>query len=207
MATPKSWLPWAALAVVAALGGVWLARSTLAPAAAQAPQLQGGTWLPEPREVAAPALVDSRGAPFTQDSFTGHASVLFFGFTHCPDLCPTTMALLAQVRRTARTPFTVYLVSVDPERDTPEVLQAYLRGFDPEFIGLTGAPLDIKGYTRTFGAAVAKVELPGGSYTMDHSAALFLLDEHGRLRAIFTPPYQVESLAADLDAAIAATRG
>lgn len=179
----------------------------MTPETAAPPVLQTGTWLPAARDIDAPALVDSRGAAFTRDSFSGHASLLFFGFTHCPDLCPTTMALLAQVKRVTRMPVTVYLVSVDPERDTPEVLRAYLAGFDPEFIGLTGAPPAIKGFMRTLGAAVAKVDLPGGSYTMDHSATLYLLDDTGRLRAVFTPPFEVERLAADLDTAIAAARG
>ena len=189
------------------LAGAWIARATLAPEAPPAPTLQVGTWLPAPRAIDAPALVDSRGKPFTAAGFTGHASLLFLGFTHCPDVCPTTLALLAQVRRATQAPVTVYLVSVDPQRDTPEVLGRYLAGFDSEFIGLTGAPLDIKRFARTLGAAVAKVDLPGGSYTMDHSATLYLLDDAGHLRAVFTPPYDAAKLATDLEAAVAATRG
>ncbi len=208
MSSSKSWLPWAALAIAGVFAGAWIARATLAPVPAPAPQLLSGTWLPEPRAIAAPALIDSRGQPYTQGAFTGHASLVFFGFTHCPDVCPTTLALLSQVRRVTKArDLTFYLVSVDPERDTPEVLHSYLAGFDPEFIGLTGAPLDIKSYTRQLGAAVARVNLPGGDYSMDHSATLFLLDDAGRLRAVFTPPYETARLAADLGAAVAAARG
>lgn len=208
MSSSKSWLPWAVLAVTAALVGAWIARATLVPVPAPAPVLQAGTWLPAPRVFDTPALVDSRGQPFTAAGFTGHASLLFFGFTHCPDVCPTTLALLAQARRVTKADkLTIYLVSVDPERDSPEVLHSYLAGFDPEFIGLTGAPLDIKGFTRSLGAAVAKIDLPGGSYAMDHSATLYLLDDAGRLRAVFTPPFETQKLAADLEVAVAAARG
>lgn len=208
MSTSKSWLPLAALALAGAVGGVWLARTMLAPAPAAAPTLAAGTWLPEPREFAAPALVDSRGQAFPQSAFAGHASLIFFGFTHCPDLCPTTLALLAEVMKsTSAQNLTVYLVTVDPERDTPEALRSYLAGFDPEFIGLTGKAPDIQGFTRALGAAALKVDLPGGNYSMDHSATLFLLDDSGRLRALFTPPYNRTKLAADLASAVAAARG
>ena len=116
--------------------------------------LQAGTWLPEPRTVDTPVLTDSLGRPFTGAGFAGHASVLFFGFTHCPDVCPTTLAVLAQVRQVSKAAnLAIYLVTVDPERDSPEVLRNYLAGFDPEFIGLTGWPLDLKSFTRSLGAA------------------------------------------------------
>lgn len=208
MSTPKSWLSWSLLIVAAALTGAWIARATLTTQPAPAPVLQSGTWLPEARDIAIPALTDSAGAPFTGESFAGHASLLFFGFTRCPDVCPNTLALLTQVMRSTRAAnLTVYLVSVDPERDTPEVLRAYLAGFDPQFIGLTGDPLDIKALARTVGTAMVKVDLPGNTYTMDHSATLYLLDDAGRLRAVFTQPLEVETLASDLAAAVAATRG
>lgn len=208
MSTSKSWLPWAALAVAGVLAGAWIARTTLAPPSAPAPVLQAGTWLPEPRTFNTPALTSSLGQPFTAAGFAGHASVLFFGFTNCPDVCPTTLAVLAQAKRASRAAnLAIYLVTVDPERDSPAVLHNYLAGFDPQFIGLTGNPLDLKSFTRSLGAAVVKVDLPGGSYSMDHSASLFLLDDAGRLRAVFTPPFEPAKLAADFDAAIAAARG
>jgi protein SCO1/2 len=198
----------AALAITGVLAGAWIARATLTREAPPAPALQAGTWLPDPRAIDAPALTDSRGQPFASADLAGHASLLFFGFTHCPDVCPTTLALLTQAKRAVRAArFTVYLVSVDPERDTPEALRRYLAGFDPEFIGLTGSPLDIKGFARTLGTAVARVDLPGGNYAMDHSATLYLLDDSGQLRAVFSPPFDATRLAADLDAAIAAARG
>ncbi len=206
MTSPKSWLPWTLVAIFCALGGAWFARTTLAPP--PPPVLAAGTWLPEARELSAPALVDSRGQPFPPSAFKGHASLVFFGFTHCPDICPTTLALLAQVKPAiAAGNIVVYLATVDPERDTPEALHSYLAGFDPDFIGLTGAPPDVEAFARALGALAAKVDLPGGSYSMEHSATLYLLDDAGRLRAVFSPPYDRAKLAVDLEAAAKAARG
>lgn len=212
MSSPKSWRPWAALAVasaiIGALAGAWVGRAKLASPSVALPALQAGTWLPGPREIRTPALIDSRGQPFTEAGFAGHASLLFFGFTHCPDVCPTTLALLAQVRQVTKAQnLSIYLVSVDPERDSPEVMARYLANFNPEFIGLTGTPPAMKDFARSVGAAAAKVHLPGGSYSMDHSATLYLLDDAGELRAVFTPPHDAAKLAADLETAVAAVRG
>ena len=127
---------------------------------------------------------------------------MFFGFTHCPDVCPTTLVKLAQVRRQAALPagLRVVFVSVDPQRDTPAVLGPYVRAFDPQFIGLTGEPAALGELARRFGVAVNRVELPGGDYTMDHSAVIFLLDADARLVGLFTPPFNVTALAQDLRA-------
>ncbi len=86
-------------------------------------------------------------------------------------------------------------------------MQRYLAGCDPDFIGLTGAPPDIEAFTRARGALAAKVDLPGGHYSMEHSATLYLLDDAGRLRAVFGPPYDRAKLAADISAAVTAARG
>jgi protein SCO1/2 len=200
----KSWWPFVALAVVGALAGAWFARSVGAPPA-PAPVLQTGTWLPEPRAVEFPALIDSSGTPFDTTRLAGGASVAFFGFTHCPDVCPTTLAQLAAIKRDGHLAgLRVLLVTVDPERDTPQVLRTYLAAFDPEFIGLTGEVQNLAALRESIGVAAARVDLPGGVYTMDHTAALFVLDGAGRLRAVFTPPLAPATLGADLDAAGAA---
>ena len=90
------------------------------------------------------------------------------------------------------------LVSVDPQRDTPQALAQYVHAFDPQFEGLTGEPAEIGTLAKRFGVAVNRVELPGGDYTMDHSAVVFLLDRQARIAAIFTPPFEVSAFAADL---------
>jgi protein SCO1/2 len=124
---------------------------------------------------------------------------VFFGFTHCPDVCPTTLAKLAQVRRRAAIAgLQVLLISVDPQRDTPAVLGTYVHAFDPQFQGLTGDPQTIARLAANFGVALNRVELPGGDYTMDHSAVVFVLDDSAHIVAIFTPPFDVTALSADL---------
>lgn len=189
------------IAVCTGAAGFWLAREL----DSSKVELTSGTWLPQARSVGDFALQDQTGAPFTQAQLQGAPALVFFGFTHCPDVCPTTLFELAQVKRAAVVPhLRVLFVSVDPARDTPALLAQYLRAFDPRFIGLTGPLPAIERLTRLFGVAFARVELPGGDYTMDHSAALFLLDAHGRIVAIFTPPFDVKRLEADLHRAAGA---
>lgn len=186
------------LVALGVAGGAWFARQSLAPSE-PAVALTSGTWLDRARDVGQPTLVDSTGKPFDRSGFVGHPSLVFFGFARCPDVCPTTLKMLADARREAVLPdLRVYLVSVDPERDTPEVLDRYLRFFDPQFIGLTGEPPAIATFARGMSAAIARVDLPGGDYTMDHSAAVYYLDENAHMAAVFTPPFDASRLAADL---------
>ena len=196
----KSWLSWARLrwsivAVCAALAGFWLARGL----DRSGPELASGTWLPQGRTIGDFHLLDESGQPFSSAQLQGRPTLLYFGFTHCPDVCPTTLAKLAQVKKTAGlSGLRVLLVTVDPERDTPSVLSQYVHAFDPQFIGLTGDAGAIRKLAADFGVAMARVELPGGDYTMDHSAAVFLLDDHGREVGVFTPPFDVKQFAEDL---------
>jgi protein SCO1 len=184
-----------AAAVCAGAGGFWLAQQL----DRGSPQLASGTWLPQPKPVSDFQLTDTTGRPFTQRDLRGAPTLVFFGFTHCPDVCPTTLLKLAQVEKRAAIPgLRVLFISVDPQRDTPAVLGMYVHAFDPTFQGLTGDPLTIAAIARNFGVAVNRVELPGGDYTMDHSAVVFLLDDAARIVAIFTPPFDVTALSADL---------
>ena len=162
-------------AACAAVGGAWAARD-LGRHPAAVPQLASGTWLPEPRSAGDFTLTDESGAPFTQASLAGEPSIVTFGFTHCPDVCPTTLATLAHVSRAADVPpVRVIFITVDPERDTPPVLGRYVSAFDPRFIALTGAPATIRALARRLGVAYERVALPGGDYTIDHTAVAFLL--------------------------------
>jgi protein SCO1 len=127
---------------------------------------------------------------------------VFFGFTHCPDVCPTTLLQLAQARKHSKLPaLRVLFVSIDPGRDTPAVLGRYVHAFDPTFEGVSGEGATLARLAANFGVAVSRVELPGGDYTMNHSAVLFLLDRTARIAAIFTPPFAAPALAADLNRA------
>ena len=195
MSTVRSTWIWVVLAVLAAGAGVWVAKRT----SDQAPQLTSGTWLPQPRPLPEFELTAETGQPFTLDSLKGHPTLVFFGFTHCPDVCPTTLAKLSQVTKAANVPnLKVLLVSVDPERDTPEQLLRYVHAFNPSFGAVTGKPADIERVSKEFGVAVVKVDLAGGDYTVDHSAVVFLLNRQGQRVALFTPPFEIESVAADL---------
>jgi protein SCO1/2 len=195
MQMKSSWFLWAAVAVLAMLAGFYLAQRT----GESVPQLTSGTWFPQPRPIENFALTDETSQPFTLDTLKGHPTLVFFGFTHCPDVCPTTLAQLAQVAKTAGVPqLHVLLVSVDPTRDTPDVLQKYVHAFDPSFKGVTGDPAQIERLAQEFGVAIARVDLSGGDYTVDHSAAVFLLDSQARRVAVFTPPFEVRPMAADL---------
>jgi protein SCO1 len=185
----------AVAALCAGLAGFWIARQV----DRGAPQLASGTWLPQAKPVGEFQLTDTSGRAFTREDLAGEPALVFFGFTHCPDVCPTTLAKLVQVRRRATAPAPrVLFISVDPQRDTPPVLGLYVHAFDPHFQGLTGDQATIAHLAANFGVAVNRVELPGGDYTMDHSAVVFLLDDQARIVAIFTPPFDAAALGADL---------
>ena len=130
-------------------------------------------------------LTDHNGQRRTLADFKGKVVVIFFGFTHCPDACPTTMAELATVAKALgpdANRLQVLFVTVDPERDTPEVLKQYVPGFNPTFLGLSGTPEDISRTAKEFKVYFQKQQQPGGGYSMDHSAGTFVFDPQGRLR-------------------------
>lgn len=192
----RYWILVAAIGLAAALAGLYLARSLDQPAVVA---LESGTALPVRGELAPFDLVDTRGEPVSPAQLRGHPTLVFFGFTYCPDVCPTTLALLAAVQKEAKLPgLKVALITVDPERDTPEQLGKYISSFGGDFIGLTGTPPEIVKAQRSFGVAASRVELAGGGYTMDHSATVFLLDADARKVAVFTPPLRAAALARDL---------
>ena len=185
-----------AIAGAAAIAGMYLARTLMQPAVAQ---LESGTALPAPAPLTAFNLVDTQGAVITPTDLRGHPTLVFFGFTYCPDVCPTTLALLAMVQKELALPgLKIALISVDPERDTPEQLGKYIASFGGDLIGLTGSPPEIVKAQKSFGVASSRVELAGGGYTMDHSATVFVLDSQGRKVAVFTPPLRTEALLRDL---------
>lgn len=143
------------------------------------------------------ALVDQTGKPFTQADLVGRPTALFFGYTHCPDVCPTTLIeaegwmkeLGADADRVR-----VVFVTVDPERDTPAQLGDYLKSFDPRFVGLSGPRAEIDKAIKAYRVFARKVDGAGGDYTMDHTAAVYLLDPQGRFVGLIN--YQEESAKA-----------
>jgi protein SCO1/2 len=127
-------------------------------------------------------LVDQKGAEITEAAFRGQPSAVFFGFTHCPEVCPTTLfeldGLLKQMGDEGKN-LRAYFVSVDPERDTPEVMNSYVSNVSDRITGITGDPAKIAAMAKAFGIYSKKVPTEGGDYTMDHTASVLLLDSKG----------------------------
>ena len=153
------------------------------------------------------SLPDQYGKPRTLDDFKGKVTVVFFGYTQCPDVCPTTMAELAQVKKALGKDgerVQGVFITVDPERDTPETLKAYMASFDPSFVALRGTLEETKATAKEFKVFFAKV--PGkveGSYTMDHTAGSYVLDPKGKVRLFVRYGAPAEALTADLKALLA----
>lgn len=149
-------------------------------------------------------LADADGKPRTLADFKGKALVVFFGYVQCPDVCPTTLAEVAAVKKQLGAEgdkVQAVFVTVDPERDTPAVLKAYMANFGPDFVALHGTPEQTQKAAREFKVFYAKV--PGkteGSYTVDHTAASFLFDPQGRVRVYVRYGTGSEALAQDLKA-------
>lgn len=193
----------AVIAIVAILAGALVARTLMRTGAPQPAALASGTLLEPARPLPAPLqFIDQDGAPFDGSRLQGRWSFMFFGFTSCPDVCPMTLGTLAQTEKLladlpeAQRP-QVILVSVDPQRDTPDQLSSYVRFFSPSFVGITAPQEQVNEFARQMGAVVAISPLEGGGYTVDHSAAIFLVDPSGEMRALFSAPHTAEQLAAD----------
>jgi len=174
--------------------GIMLAQ-LLAPASVS---LAAGTWLPQATPVSDFHLTDLSGHDFTLQSLRGHPSLLLFGFTNCPDVCPLTLATLAQLPRDTLPGLRVVFVSIDPQRDSRAVLQAYLAAFSPRFLGVRGSAAQLAPLLASLHASAQRENLPDGSYTMQHSATLYLLNTRARLAAVFTPPFSVGALSTEI---------
>jgi protein SCO1/2 len=163
------------------------------------PALTSGTALPAPRAVAPFMLIDQLGRPFGNTALSGHPSLMFFGFTHCPDVCPTTLVLMAQLRR--EPPFAnlqLVFVTVDPQRDDQSAMKQYVEAFGGGITGLTGSDAALAPLLRSLGAVRAIQPLAGADYTVDHSATVYYLNARGEFAAVFTPPFDMPGMRADL---------
>jgi protein SCO1/2 len=131
------------------------------------------------------ALVDGSGAKVTPATFTGHPSMLFFGFTHCPEVCPTTLSEMAvwyEGLGADADKLKGYFVTVDPERDTPEIVNDYVRAVSDRVTAVSGSPAEIEKMTADWKVYAKKVPTQDGDYTMDHSASVFLIDSRGEFQ-------------------------
>jgi protein SCO1/2 len=199
------------LAIVAFAAGLLIAR-LIAPERVELPQTERATVLPQPRTLPPLDLVDQDGRPVPADFFIGHWTLVFFGFTQCPDICPTTLATLAQaVRQLGDLPPDdrprVLLVTVDPERDPPERLAAYVRFFDPAFLGVTGSLEATAAAAAAFGVPYAKVTMPEGGYTLDHGSGLFVVGPTGGMQAYLSAPHEAAVVARDYRQIVAWAKG
>ena len=192
--------------IVAFVLGLFAARHWSA-GSAPAPVLTHATFYPTPQALGELELTDHDGKPLTADTLRGHWWLVFFGFTQCPDVCPTTLATLARTRAgladlPAELQPRVLLISVDPERDTPERLAGYVRHFDPQFVGATGSLEAVAETARRFGVPYARVAGAGGGYTLDHGAGVFFVDPRAAIEAYSSAPHDPTVLAADYRALV-----
>ncbi len=146
------------------------------------------------------ALTDQNGKPITDKDMAGHPFLVFFGFTHCPDVCPTTLFDVSEIFRALGPDKEVraLFVTVDPERDTTAAMKDYLSSFDPRLKGLTGNPEQIANVLKEYRVYARKVPLKDGDYTMDHTALIYLMDRDGKFVSPFNLNRKPEEAAAYL---------
>jgi protein SCO1 len=192
----------ALVAIVAATAGVLLARVSFNSAPLPQEAMTAGTLLNPPRPMPEFALMSHDEQPFNRERLRDRWSLLFFGFTNCPDVCPATLTVLAQMQNglqdlPADQRPQMILVSVDPERDTPQQLSSYVKFFSPSFVGVTGSKESIENFTQAMGVPVAIAKNGDGSYSVDHSASIFLINPKAEFRALFSTPHDANKIAAD----------
>jgi protein SCO1 len=153
------------------------------------------------------ALPDAQGRMRTLADFKGKVTVVFFGFTQCPDVCPSTIVELAQIKKTLGADgerLQAVFITVDPERDTPEILKAYMASFDPSFVALRGTPEQTLATAKAFKVYYAKSQgKTEGSYSIDHTAASYIFDTQGRVRLFARYGQPSDGLLADLKVLLA----
>ena len=163
---------------------------------------RGPSPIAMPSAVGGPfSLVDQDGKPITNDNMKGKPFLVFFGFTHCPDVCPTTLFDVSEIFRALGPDakgLQALFVTVDPERDTPAVLKDYLSSFDPRIVGVTGDEAAITAAEKAYRVYAKKVPTDGGGYTMDHTAIVYLMNKDGRFVTPFNIKRRPEEAAADL---------
>jgi protein SCO1/2 len=198
-----------ALVLAAALAaglGLWAAQTWFG-GSRQAPELQAVRLFEQPRELPPFTLQQSDGTPLVPGELQGHWTLVFLGFTHCPDVCPTTLAQLAQAqKRWASLPEAtrprVLFVSVDPDRDTPDRIGEYAHAFHRDTLAATADVPALERFARSLSLVFMKAPAPEGApadrYSVDHSAALAVLDPKGRMAGMVTPPLDPEAIAGDL---------
>jgi protein SCO1/2 len=177
-------LLWVAVAIALIAAGLLLIRKPERDAAPQPVSLSiGGPF----------TLTGSDAQPFSSAELNGKAHAIFFGFTHCPDVCPTTLARMVKLRQqldAGERPFEILFVTVDPERDGPAEVGKYADLFNSPITGLTGSPAQIEQVKKQFGIFSEKVEQPGGDYGVNHTSTVLLFDKRGEFAGTIAPEEQ-----------------
>jgi len=189
------------LFALAAALGLWAGSRWLG--APERPEMQTAVMYPVAQPVAGFQLQRADGKSLTTEDFKGVWTVAFFGFTHCPDICPTTLSTFKQVWKqleaaqvTDRVQFV--FVSVDPQRDTPTQLASYVGFFDKDFIAATGDDEQLTALTRSLGLVYARIPDAGDTYSVDHSASVAIIDPQARRAGLFRPPFVADAISKDL---------
>ncbi len=161
-----------------------------------------GPTLPQVAAIGGPfSLTDQNGRTVTDQDFKGRPFLVFFGFTHCPDICPTTMFEISEIFKKlgpAGERMRALFITVDPERDTPKALKDYLSSFDPRIVGVTGDDAAIAAVAKAYRAYYKRVPLAEGGYTMDHTAIIYLMGKDGRFVTPFSLKRTTDAAAAEL---------
>ncbi|QSX77364.1 SCO family protein [Agrilutibacter solisilvae] len=195
------------VAALAAALGLWAAQGFFArPATPGHPPLKAARLFDPPRELPAFTLRQSDGTPLVSGELKGHWTIVFLGFTNCPDVCPTTLTQLRVAQKQwaplpEATRPRVLFVSIDPERDTPDRIGEYTQAFHRDTLAATADVPALEAFVRSLSLVFAKVPAPEGTpadqYTMEHSASMAVLDPRGRLAGFISPPFEPADIAAD----------
>ena len=162
----------------------------------------GLVLLPQPQDIDLNELKTSGGDNFSRESLSGHWSLIFFGFTSCPDICPITMAAMAAAERLLDEPnaFQWIMVTVDPKRDTPARLSKYVKGFSEHFIGVTGTPERIRSLSDSLGISQVKKYTSATDYGVDHSGHIVIVNPRGQHQGYIKTPHSADTMALAIDA-------
>ena len=195
-----------AIAIFSIAMGIWMSQKIqLADNDHQIPYGLDATVLPNARVLNNFTLTDDNNKKFNVEALKGHWSFLFFGYTNCPDVCPITLKVMQQVWKSLPTKMNtkghprLYFISVDPDRDSLSTLKKYVDFFNPEFTGVTGKLDELDKLTKQIGILYGyeDKESDNNNYTVNHSAQLILFDPQARMRAVFSPPHEAKTIAAN----------
>ncbi|HEY8010171.1 MAG TPA: SCO family protein [Rudaea sp.] len=189
------------IAALAAAVGLWLGNRYYA--AESAPKLASALLYPQPRALPDFHLDQANGQPLTLADWRGHWNIVYFGYTACPDVCPTTLQTLKSAwnelgKRGLHDKIRIDFVSVDPERDTPDVLGKYVSFFSADFVAASGSDEELTKITRALGLVYTRTKNADGNIEVDHSGSAVIVDPQGQLIGIFRPPLAAADVVGDM---------